>query len=69
MNGRRAEIVTEAGTTIAVTLPAADRELLRELTDIAARMLLAPAEVPIDVVTAFLGAPFFAIVLRRAWLV
>ena len=32
--------------------------------DIAARTLVAPAELPIGVVTAFLGAPFFVIVLR-----
>jgi iron complex transport system permease protein len=25
-----------------------------------------PAEIPIGVVTAFLGAPFFALVLRRS---
>ena len=35
-------------------------------TDVMARMLLAPAEVPIGVVTAFFGAPFFAVVLRRS---
>jgi iron complex transport system permease protein len=34
------------------------------LADIAARTLLAPAELPIGVVTAFLGAPFFLLVLR-----
>jgi len=35
------------------------------LTDAAARTLVAPAELPIGVVTAFLGAPFFLFVLRR----
>jgi ABC-type Fe3+-siderophore transport system permease subunit len=30
------------------------------LTDIVARVVLAPAELPIGVVTAFIGAPFFA---------
>src|SRR3712207_3587449 len=30
------------------------------LTDIVARVVLAPAELPIGVVTAFVGAPFFA---------
>jgi iron complex transport system permease protein len=35
------------------------------LADLAARLLLAPAELPIGVVTAFLGAPFFVVVLRR----
>ena len=34
------------------------------LADVIARTALAPAEIPIGVVTAFFGAPFFAIVLR-----
>ncbi|WP_345625720.1 FecCD family ABC transporter permease [Rugosimonospora acidiphila] len=34
------------------------------LADLAARTLLAPNEIPIGVVTAFFGAPFFVIVLR-----
>jgi iron complex transport system permease protein len=33
-------------------------------TDVLARTVLAPSELPIGVVTAFLGAPFFAVVLR-----
>jgi iron complex transport system permease protein len=33
--------------------------------DVIARSVLSPAEVPIGVVTAFFGAPFFAVVLRR----
>jgi iron complex transport system permease protein len=39
------------------------------LTDVLARTILSPAELPIGVVTAFFGAPFFAIVLRtsRGW--
>jgi iron complex transport system permease protein len=36
------------------------------LADIVARSLLAPAEIPIGVVTAFLGAPFFVLVLRTS---
>ncbi|MCW2924896.1 MAG: iron transporter permease [Thermoleophilia bacterium] len=32
--------------------------------DLVARTALAPAEVPLGVVTAFVGAPFFAVVLR-----
>jgi len=35
------------------------------LTDLIARLALAPAELPIGVVTAFLGAPFFVLVLRH----
>lgn len=36
------------------------------LADVVARSILAPAELPIGVVTAFVGAPFFALVLRRS---
>ena len=36
------------------------------LADVVARTALAPAEVPIGVVTAFCGAPFFALVLRTS---
>ena len=35
------------------------------LTDLLARTLQSPAELPIGVVTAFFGAPFFLFVLRR----
>jgi iron complex transport system permease protein len=36
------------------------------LADLAARTLAAPAEIPIGVVTAFVGAPFFIVVLRTS---
>jgi iron complex transport system permease protein len=36
------------------------------LADTLARTVLSPAELPIGVVTAFFGAPFFALVLRRS---
>jgi iron complex transport system permease protein len=36
------------------------------LVDAVARTALAPAEIPIGVVTAFIGAPFFAVVLRTS---
>lgn len=36
------------------------------LADLAARTAAAPAEIPIGVVTAFFGAPFFVLVLRAA---
>ena len=36
------------------------------LADLAGRTLLAPTEIPIGVVTAFFGAPFFIIVLRTS---
>ncbi|MEI6648279.1 MAG: iron ABC transporter permease [Actinomycetes bacterium] len=35
------------------------------LADLGARTLLSPAELPIGVITAFVGAPFFLFVLRR----
>jgi len=34
--------------------------------DIVARTLVAPGELPIGVITAFIGAPFFALILRRS---
>ncbi len=36
------------------------------LADLVARTVLSPAELPIGVVTAFLGAPFFVLVLRTS---
>jgi iron complex transport system permease protein len=35
-------------------------------TDLVARTVASPAEIPIGVVTAFLGAPFFVLVLRSS---
>lgn len=34
-------------------------------TDLLARTIVAPGELPIGVITAFIGAPFFALLLRR----
>ena len=39
------------------------------LADLGARTILSPAELPIGVLTAFIGAPFFLIILRRRRLV
>jgi len=36
------------------------------LADVLARTVVSPAELPIGVVTAFFGAPFFAVVLRTS---
>ncbi len=36
------------------------------VADLLARTLVAPAELPIGVITAFVGAPFFAVVLRTS---
>lgn len=35
------------------------------LADVAARTVASPAELPLGVITAFAGAPFFAMILRR----
>jgi len=36
------------------------------VVDTLARTLLAPSEIPIGVLTALLGAPFFLVLLRRS---
>jgi iron complex transport system permease protein len=36
------------------------------IADLIARMLLAPTEIPIGVITAFVGVPFFLVLLRRS---
>jgi len=36
------------------------------LADLIARMVIAPAELPIGVITALIGAPFFVVLLRRS---
>ena len=36
------------------------------VSDVAARMVASPAELPIGVITAFVGAPFFVFVLRTS---
>jgi len=36
------------------------------LADLLARTIASPAELPIGVVTAFFGAPFFVLVLRTS---
>ena len=55
-----------AGTSYRVVLPLslAFGAGFLVLVDLVARTVIAPAQLPIGVVTAFLGAPFFAVVLR-----
>ena len=57
-----------AGTSYRTLLPLATAfgAAFLVLADVAARTVLAPAELPIGVVTACVGAPFFALVLRSA---
>ena len=57
-----------AGSSYRVVLPlsALFGAAFLVLADVAARTALAPAELPIGVVTACIGAPFFVVVLRTA---
>jgi len=56
-----------AGTSYRVVLPLSIMVggAFLVLADVLARTLTSPAELPIGVVTAFFGAPFFALLLRR----
>jgi len=56
-----------AGPDHRVVLPASllAGGVLMLFADLAARLLLAPAELPIGIVTAFIGAPFFLFLLMR----
>jgi iron complex transport system permease protein len=57
-----------AGTSYRVILPLSMLfgAAFLTLADLAGRTLLSPNEIPIGVVTAFFGAPFFIVVLRRS---
>jgi iron complex transport system permease protein len=57
-----------AGSSYRVVLPlsAIGGAAFVIVADLAARTVAAPAELPIGVVTAFVGAPFFAMLLRRS---
>jgi iron complex transport system permease protein len=35
------------------------------VTDSLARTVMAPAELPVSIITAFVGGPFFLFILRR----
>jgi iron complex transport system permease protein len=57
-----------AGTSYRVVLPLSllAGAAFLVAADLAARNVMAPAELPIGVVTSFLGAPFFVLVLRTS---
>ncbi|GIU90950.1 MAG: hypothetical protein KatS3mg010_2049 [Acidimicrobiia bacterium] len=57
-----------AGTSYRVVLPLSFLfgGAFLALADLVARTVVSPAEIPIGVVTAFFGAPFFVLVLRTA---
>ena len=47
------------------TLSAIGGAVLLLLSDVVARTVIAPVELPVGLVTALLGAPFFISLLRR----
>lgn len=57
-----------AGTSYRVVLPLSllGGAAFLIIADVAARTISSPAELPIGVITAFLGAPFFAVVLHMS---
>lgn len=59
-------ILTSASYRVIVPLSILLGGVFLVLADIVARTAVAPAEIPIGVVTAFFGAPFFAVVLRTS---
>ncbi|MBN2982555.1 MULTISPECIES: FecCD family ABC transporter permease [Cohnella] len=58
-------LLTGPDYRLLVPLSAVGGAIYMLLADTAARTLLSPTEIPIGVVTAFIGAPFFAYLLRR----
>jgi iron complex transport system permease protein len=59
-------LVTGASYRVILPLSAMFGAAFLIVADVAARTVLSPAELPIGVVTAFLGAPFFVLVLRTS---
>jgi len=59
-------LVTGASYRVILPLSAMFGAAFLVVADVAARTVLSPAELPIGVVTAFLGAPFFVLVLRTS---
>jgi iron complex transport system permease protein len=57
-------LTTSASYRVVLPLSMVGGAALLVLADLVARTVEAPAEIPIGVVTAFVGAPFFLFVLR-----
>lgn len=57
-------LLTGTGYRVLLPLSALFGAAFLAMADLAARIVASPAEVPIGVVTAMVGAPFFALVLR-----
>ncbi len=58
-------LITGADHRKLLPAAAAGGACLLILADIAARSMMAPQEIPVGVITAFIGGPFFLIMLRR----
>ena len=65
---KRLTVAALALAALAVILPlsALFGAAFLALADLGARTLMSPNEIPIGVVTAFFGAPFFVIVMRTS---
>ncbi len=59
-------LLTSASYRVVVPLSILVGGAFLVIADILARVAVAPAEIPIGVVTAMIGAPFFAVVLRTS---
>nr|WP_211184528.1 iron ABC transporter permease [Paenibacillus lemnae] len=59
-------LITGSDYRIIIPLSALGGAVFMVWSDTAARTLLSPGEIPIGVVTAFIGAPFFAYLLYRS---
>ncbi|MGB5952506.1 MAG: iron ABC transporter permease [Ornithinimicrobium sp.] len=59
-------LLTSHSYRIIVPLSALVGGAFLALVDVGARTIIAPAELPVGIITAFVGAPFFALVLRRS---
>ncbi|MGB3684864.1 MAG: iron ABC transporter permease [Ornithinimicrobium sp.] len=59
-------LLTSYSYRIIVPLSALVGASFLALVDVLSRTIVAPAELPVGIITAFVGAPFFALVLRRS---
>ena len=64
--GNKTEITKQIGNAVPVNLAAAlVGAAFLVLADLLARALLPPTEIPVGILTAFIGGPFFLWLLRR----
>jgi iron complex transport system permease protein len=55
-----------AGAAGLLLLSAAGGSVLVLVSDLAGRLLFAPTEIPVGIVTSVIAAPYFLLLLRRA---